>query len=201
MTCNTINATIVRWPNGNNDECGYMKNRLVPFEDEDGKKKLIIGILDVTSEELSKKQIEDNNALVEGLSNEYHTLGIIDSKNKIAKIIRITEGNLFKSEARYLDQQQDYDLALQEYVETSVFKSDRARVLKEASFESVKKNAPDVGVYSVTYKCYDDNGNLGYHQMCFAKAKMSGEIINYIFRFRDVDNEINKQLEQQRMFE
>ena len=56
---------IVRWHTGSDDDYVYMENRLVPFEDEDGSKKLVIGILDVTSEELSKKQIAEQQRLLE----------------------------------------------------------------------------------------------------------------------------------------
>ncbi len=60
---------IIRWPTGNGDECVYMKNRLVPFDDDDGTKKLVIGVLDVTSEEQHQRLLKEARERAEEASN------------------------------------------------------------------------------------------------------------------------------------
>ena len=60
---------IIRWPTGNGDECVYMKNRLVPFADDDGTKKLVIGVLDVTSEEQQQRLLEEARERAEAANN------------------------------------------------------------------------------------------------------------------------------------
>lgn len=60
---------IIRWPTGNGDECVYMKNRLVPFDDDDGTKKLVIGVLDVTSEEQQQRLLKEARERAEEASN------------------------------------------------------------------------------------------------------------------------------------
>ena len=192
---------IIRWPTGNGDECVYMKNRLVPFEDDDGTKKLVIGVLDVTSEELSKKQIAENNALVEALSSEYHSLGLIDGKTNRTRMIRQSDMKTLQSGVETIRTNPDFFAALPQYVNTSVFEEDRERVLEEASLEKVKQNTPDAGVYAVTYRRYDSSGNIGYHQMCFAKAETAPGKTDYIYGFRDVDSIVREQMEQQRLLE
>ena len=192
---------IIRWPTGNGDECVYMKNRLVPFSDDDGTKKLVIGVLDVTSEEQSKKQILENNALVEALSSEYHSLGLIDGKTNRIRLIRKSDLKTLESGVRNIMTNPDFFMAMPQYVNTSVFEEDRERVLKEASLENVRKNTPDTGVYAVTYRRYDGSGNIGYHQMCFAKAETAPGKTDYIYGFRDVDSIVREQMEQQRILE
>ena len=59
----------IRWPTGNGDECVYMKNRLVPFADDDGTKKLVIGVLDVTSEEQQQRLLEEARERAEAANN------------------------------------------------------------------------------------------------------------------------------------
>lgn len=53
----------------------------------------------------------------------------------------------------------------------------------------------------MTYRRVDENGNIGYHQMCFAKAETAPGKIDYIYAFRDVDKIVREQLEQQRLLE
>ena len=192
---------IVRWPAGNGGECVYMKNRIVPFVDEDGTKKLVIGVLDVTSEENSKKQVVENLALVQALSTEYHSLGLIDGDTNKVKIIRFNKAKTLKTGVDRILNQPDYSLSLPGYVNSAVHEEDRVRVLKEADIEAVKQNTPDSDVYAVTYRRYDENGNIGYHQMCFAKAETAPGKIDYIYAFRDVDKIVREQLEQQRLLE
>ena len=192
---------IIRWPTGNGDECVYMKNRLVPYADDDGTKKLVIGVLDVTSEELSKKQIAENNALVEALSSEYHSFGLIDGKTHQVRLIRKSDLKTLETGVRNVQANPDYNVGLPNYINTSVFEEDRERVLEEASFETVRQNTPDTGVYAVTYRRYDDSGNIGYHQLCFAKAETAPGKTDYIYGFRDVDSIVREQMEQQKLLE
>lgn len=56
---------IVRWPTGQGTQCVYMKNKLVPYVEDDGTKKLIIGVLDVTDDKLKEKQIKDQQVRLE----------------------------------------------------------------------------------------------------------------------------------------
>ena len=192
---------VIRWPTGNGDECVYMKNRLVPFEDEDGTRKLVIGVLDVTSEELAKKQLRETNALVEALSSEYHSLGLINGRTNQIRLLRQSDIKTLKSGVQQILNQPDFTISLPKYVNTSVYEEDREHVLKEASLNAIRENTPDSGVYAVTYRRYDTEGNIRYHQMCFAKAETAPGKIDYIYGFRDVDSIVREQMEQQRLLE
>ena len=180
------------------NECVYVKNLIAPFEDSDGTKMLFVGMADVTAGIVSKLQIDEYSALVEGLSNEYHSLWLIDGDTHMHKFIRSSDEKTLKSGVHIALAQPNYDLALPEYIDTAVFAEDRERVLREASFPSVAENTPDKGVYSVTYRRYNNDGGLGYHQMCYAKVDSAGKT-DYICAFRDADSEIKKQLENQKI--
>ncbi len=66
----------VRW--GSGADCTYMKTRLVPFEDSDGSKKLVIGTLDVTGEIAAEKTLEERNAYLEHFLDGFQSAYIVD---------------------------------------------------------------------------------------------------------------------------
>ena len=80
---------VIRWPTGKGDECVYMKNRLVPFSDEDGTKKLIIGVLDLTEKYLAEKTLKENNAYLGHFIKSFNSAYIVDLDNNSFEILHM----------------------------------------------------------------------------------------------------------------
>ena len=80
---------VIRWPIGNGDECVYMKNRLVPFGDEDGSKKIVIGVLDVTKEQMAEKTLKERNVYLEYFLKSFNSAYIVDLRNSSFEILHM----------------------------------------------------------------------------------------------------------------
>lgn len=80
---------IIRLPTGQANRCMYMKNRIVPYEDSDGSKKLVIGVLDVTEEKLAKNALEEKNAYLEHFIRTFNSAYVVDLKNNTFEIIHM----------------------------------------------------------------------------------------------------------------
>lgn len=63
---------------GSGADCVYMKTRLVPYEDSDGTKKLVIGTLDVTEEVAAEKALEERNAYLEHFLDGFQSAYVVD---------------------------------------------------------------------------------------------------------------------------
>ena len=80
---------IVRWPTGSGDDCVYMKNRLAPFEDEDGTRKLVIGVLDVTKDKLAEQSLQEKNVYLSYFLKSFSSAYIVDLSSNSFEILHM----------------------------------------------------------------------------------------------------------------
>ena len=80
---------VVRWPTGAAGKCVYMKNRLVPYEDSDGTKKLVIGVLDVTAENEAEAALKEKNAYLEHFLNGFQSAYLVDLEHNSFEILHM----------------------------------------------------------------------------------------------------------------
>lgn len=81
---------VVRWPTGNGDDLIYMQNKLSSYIDEDGSRKLIIGVRDVTQEQQAQKSLEEKNAYLEHFLDGFSSAYIVDLANDSFEILHMT---------------------------------------------------------------------------------------------------------------
>ena len=149
--------------------------------------------LDLESE---KKQ----NALLNGLARDYHTVWLVD-KDHHMHLYSSAGKNTIHSAVQLGLNLNNYDDFMNAYVEKYVAESDRERVLKEASLKSIEEKTPEDGIYTVTYRRLNEDGQTDYHRVCFARAVGSDGEMNYILASRSADEEVRKEKEQQRELE
>ena len=151
--------------------------------------------MDVTEVLHVEKQTE---ALLDGLAREYHTVWLMDGfgDHKV-HLYRSTGKTTVQSAVKLGLDEPCYDTSVVKYVMNTVHEDDRERVLEATKFETIERETPDVGTYVVTYRRYNDQGTVDYHQMCFAKAVSSDGRTNYIMAYRDADKTMREQLRQQ----
>ena len=120
---------ILRWPTGNGDECVYMKNRLVPYADDDGTKKLVIGVLDVTREQIAEKTLKERNVYLEYFLKSFNSAYIVDLQNNSFEILHMNHAfqNVFKMNGNR-DEMNDF-------IENHIHPDDRA-LMREMSDSS-----------------------------------------------------------------
>ena len=138
---------------------------------------------------------KNKDALLDGLAREYHTVWLMDGfgEHKL-HLYRSTGKTTVQSAVKLGLNEPCYDTSVIKYVMNSVHEDDRERVLEAAKFETVERETPDVGTYVITYKRYNDEGTVDYHQMCYAKAVSPDGVTNYILAYRDADKTIREQL-------
>ena len=194
---------IVRWPTGNNGGCVYMKNRLVPFADEDGINKIIIGVLNVTDEIQNRQALEDQLATVQGLSQDY---------DYVEKVIISEDKNLdysvnFRSIGDISSYMPDWDESLSFHNKLDrlgneiVYEPDRegffARTRRNVILDYIGREK----AYYVNFRIVFD-GKVHHSRLKFAPIKdADGKIIEMIAAFVIVDDQINAELNRQKELE
>ena len=150
---------------------------------------------DVTEVVHVEKQKE---TLLDGLAREYHTVWLMDGfgDHKV-HLYRSTGKTTVQSAVKLGLDEPCYDTSVVKYVMKTVHEDDRERVLEATKFETIERETPDVGTYVVTYKRYNDQGKVDYHQICFAKAVSPDGGTNYIMAYRDADKTMREQLKRQ----
>ena len=138
---------------------------------------------------------KNKDTLLDGLSREYHTVWLMDGfgDHKV-HLYRSTGKTTVQSAVKLGLDEPCYDSSVVKYIMNSVHEDDRERMLEATKFETVERETPDVGTYVVTYKRYNDQGTVDYHQMCFAKAVSPDGGTNYIMAYRDADRTMRDQL-------
>ena len=91
---------IVRWPMEGSDECVYMENRLVPFTDTDGTKKLVIGVLDATEEKKAERELEEKNVYLGYFLKSFQSAYVVNLASDSFEVLYMNEElrNLFMHE-------------------------------------------------------------------------------------------------------
>ena len=150
----------------------------------DGSPVTFYGIfLDVDAERRSQlKEKEQNSAILEAVSQEYHTMWLVDKADLTMHFIRSNGRTTIQNAVNMGRGHANYDRAMTQYVNTYVVEEDRERVAKAVSSAAVMEAIPHQAVYAVNYHRRDDSGRVTYHQMAFADV---GE--GFILAYRDID--------------
>ena len=151
--------------------------------------------MDVTEVLHVEKQ---KDALLDGLAREYHTVWLMDGfGDHRVHLYRSTGKTTVQSAVKLGLDEPCYDSSVVKYIMNTVYEEDRERVLEATKYETIERETPDVGTYVITYRRYNDQGTVDYHQMCFAKAVSSDGRTNYIMAYRDADKTMREQLRRQ----
>ena len=156
--------------------------------------------VDLQTQRELNTDIMRQNALLDGLAREYHTVWLIDGKHQM-HLYRTTGRDTSQDAVQLGLNDPDYFSFMPAYISAYVYDEDRERVFKSVWYETVERNAPEVGTYIVTYRRKKEGGGFDYHQMCFAKAVSKEDDHSFILAFRSADKEIQKEKEQQRQLE
>lgn len=186
-----------------NNENKYCEMKVVRVRTEDDSNVAIMGFAVnddvIRAEEENKRKIDFQLSLLDGLSREYYAIWLLDSERK-THLFRTRESMSIKKAVEMGLANPGYEEGIGAYISEFVVKEDRERVREAVSWDSLIKNIPDVGVYSVTFKRIDQKGVIAYHQMCFGKAVDAQGNINIVLGFRDADELIRQQLAEEQKY-
>ncbi len=200
-----------------NDEIRYYQCQLVkPVADED---EFVVGFKDVDEEkrqELAQQRrledtlaalekangaLQEEMAISEALSQEYHSLFKIDVVTGKMSVYR-TDGIGMKTETvEKLMKLERYDGGiLDKYIELFIAPEDQGRVRESTRLSVLQKKVPDKGLFKISFRRVL-GGVSSYYEMNTVKIKGKDGKTTFIMGMRDVDAEVRSQLKQTREME
>ena len=142
----------------------------------------------------NQELIEQNVAIIDAISQEYHTMWLVNKSDLTMHFIR-SNGNSTIQKAVAMGQgNANVDAALKKYINTYVVEEDRERVEAATKSDVVMREIKYQTIYTVNYKRIDDDRNITFHQMAFADAGNG-----YILAYHDIDALMREEKEKQDM--
>jgi len=142
-----------------------------------------------------KDNVAKAYAMIEGLSQEYHTIWVVDKETLKMELVRFAETSATAKAVEMAKEALDYDDALRKYVDLCVEPVDRERMRNEVSSNVVLEQLNKVPWYSFNYIRRDGDGKVGYHQVAYSNADVSDGRHLFVFGFRDIDRIVKEEEE------
>ncbi len=166
---------------------------------EDEKKKAALSAALMAAEK-AKKEREDDLCVISGLSNEYHTIWLIDPEDFSMRLYRSTGNGTIKAAVDNGLEKVYYEPVLEDYINEFIPSGAREEAWKKLKPAVVRENISKKGTYDVTYpRIYE--GVMAYHQMTFGKTAFSDGRETYILGLHDVNDDVTKELQQMKSLE
>ena len=151
--------------------------------------------------EKANAALQEEMAISEALSQEYHSLFKIDATTGAMSIYR-TDGIGMKMETlKKLMELGIYDGGiLDKYIDSFVAPEDKERVRNSTRLSVLQKKVPDKGLFKIGFRRILD-GESSYYEMNTVKIKNKEGMVTFIMGMRDVDAEVRSQIKQTREME
>ena len=129
--------------------------------------------------EQARKKAEDESrrvseayGMIEGLSQDYHTIWLVDKETSKMHLIRSSGKSTIQRAVRVGIDEPLFDPAFDNYIGSCVEPEDRERMHREIAFSEILRQLRENPgkLYAVNYLRRDDGGHVGYHQIAFANA-------------------------------
>lgn len=150
-------------------------------------------IAQVREIEKLNEALAESIATIDGLNQEYHTIGIVDKSNMTVRFVRSSEHDT----VRKIKEMGYRNLKLNEvvdmYIEHYVDPRDKERLGQELANEMILGQLDISDSYTVNYLRKNDCGELRFHQMVCANVKSNGSKRQFVFGARDIDRIVKEE--------
>lgn len=143
---------------------------------------------------IAEKQIRDSIGIIEGLSQEYHTLWLVKLKDLSMQLYRSNGVSTIQSAIKMALDNPNYSKLVKKYVDRYVAEKDRQRVLGKANIDHVLAKIAGGESYVINYLRQDDEGNRSYHQIIYVMTRLDDGEDAFVLGFKDVDAMIRREL-------
>ncbi len=143
--CNKVKRITVR--SKMDEEYRYIEAVLIPLSKDQDNKYLIVAEKDVHELKMYKLAVEENDAVINALCREYHSLFIIKNKSNTFSVMQKVD----KHET-ILRKHQFYESGKDEYCDLFVCDKDRERIRKFASLKYITEGLRKQKVLETTYQ-------------------------------------------------
>ena len=153
--------------------------------------------------EQEEKQISAAYGMIEGLSQDYHTIWLVDKETSRMRLIRTTGVSTIQNAVQMGKDLPEFDKGFDRYIETYVEPEDRERMHREIAFSEILRQLEEnpKKLYAVNYLRRDDSGHVGYHQIAFANADTTDGRKQFVYGFRDVDSMVREEQAQKEVLQ
>ena len=155
-------------------------------------------ISDITAKrEKMDSDIAVRNAVIEALSDAYHTVWIInDVETESFSLYRgdIQGDSTHVAPIREALKRMKYSQAKEYYIKTTVAPSDQDRLQEELAISNIIRRLKERNQFYVDYLRKMDDGSSRYFRIEFARVNMPGGKTGVVCGFRDVDEEVLSEL-------
>lgn len=144
----------------------------------------------------ANERISQAFTVIDGLSQEYHTIWIVDRESFQMQLVRTTGNNSITEIIELAKKCPDYETLTKMYIDLYVMEQDQDRLRKELNINTINtqiENSDDV--YAVNYLRRKPDGTVGYHQAAIVKSKSDNGKKQFVLGFRDVDSVVKSEIE------
>ena len=149
--------------------------------------------------EKSNKELGEQLAIVDALSRDYLNVFAINTKENIAKIVKM-DGYVTLGLKQGSDEVFQYDIILHQYIEDRVYADDRQNLKEALSLEKVTRKLDSNSEYMGSYRVMIGEE---IHNFQFTYVKLESEGVKKGFRvlagFRNIDEAVREEKKQKEM--
>jgi hypothetical protein len=162
-----------------------------------GKTGIVAGFKNVDGEVLKDQQIQHSldhrAAVIEALARSYDSVWLInDMETQEFELCRVDGDSVHLLPTKEALKISKFSDALAFY-STFVAEGDRRQFLEAVTPGNIIRNTENKMIYSVPFRRVFDNG-IRYYRLEFSKLHLDNENINFVVGFKDVDDEVRKDL-------
>ena len=155
----------------------------------------------IVEEERKQTRLQQEQLrIIDALSHEYHSLFKIEAETGKISLYRTDGVGMDSERLGKLMEAGDYHEVLSKYIEIYVHPDDRQKMTYSTRLEVLLERVPEIGLYKLDYRRNLDD-ICSYYEMNVAKTVDENNTIIFIMGLRDVNDEMQKQLEQARLLE
>ncbi|MCR4990179.1 MAG: diguanylate cyclase [Lachnospiraceae bacterium] len=188
----------------NNDNC-YCEMKCVKVAQEDASNVVIMGFAEkdseIRSQQEHKKQKDFQLSLLDGLTRDFWTVILIKPNGK-AELYRASDNVRVTDFLKYEESvDAEFEPAARFYAEKFIIPEDRERIISEMSYSNLIKKVPEDGIYPITYRRLDENGEAVYMRICCTKAVSGNGEVDIVIAFRNVDTQVRDEIKRRQLYE
>ncbi len=156
----------------------------------------------VLDETLKQEQLASAVALIRVLSEEFHTIWIVDKGTSQMRLVRSNaQESKLHAAAEMVMAYEKWNDPAEEYVKKYVLAEDQEHVLRDIQIDNILEALEKGSSYEINFRQQLDDGSITNQQILFKNLQTETGKQQFISAFRSVDAIVKEQIEKQRQLE
>lgn len=142
-----------------------------------------------------KSELSAAMAVINGLTNDYHTIWVVDKKDFKLQMMRMPGDGTIPEALQLAFKYADCDEAMHKYIDRFVCEEDQERMRRKINTKAIVERLSKDDFFAVNYMRRKDNGEIDYNQMAFANVKTGTSKDKFVFGFRSINDVLRQEQE------